>query len=210
MTKGDLRNHLSGFYGEKSPSAETGRRLVALAEVDAAGQPPMPTYRAPSGWGQHLVGLAAGVALALSAVSLYVVERRGSNVPLLDPTAYMQTVNTGAKPFARTNGVPRLVAVKFQIEGCPIAAAAEPLFTELVNKYWDRPVMFTRYDITDKTRRCLSRNIALGLGVDWAYKSINQSGTIMLIDRDTREVLVTLTDRGQMPQMVRVLEDALH
>lgn len=106
-------------------------------------------------------------------------------------------------------GVPRLVAVKFQVDGCPLAARIEPVFAELVESYAEKPVMFARYDMTNAKSRCFSKNMATGLGFNWACEGAFQSGTILLIDRERREVLAKLTDGLGLPEMVRTLNRAL-
>ena len=104
---------------------------------------------------------------------------------------------------------PKLVAVKFQIEGCPFAEAAEPVFAELKKKFGDRSVVFAKYDMTSKMTLTQSRNLACCLGINWIYEGPFQSGMIKLIDRECGKVLATLTDRSQMPDMEQALASAL-
>ncbi|MCH7592650.1 MAG: hypothetical protein IH989_07725 [Planctomycetes bacterium] len=130
MSRRDLRQHMADFYGDKSLSSGTTDRLVALAEVDRGRITPDVVYRYPGRWLQGLVGVAASVALALSAAAYYKVQEAsvdrlpvGSQVAGGIPRVGLTTVSDG--------GVPRLVAVKFQVDGCARAARIEPVFAEL-------------------------------------------------------------------------------
>ena len=209
MSRRDLRQHMADFYGDKSLSSGTTDRLVALAEVDRGRIAPDVVYRYPGRWLQGLVGVAASVALALSAAAYYKVQDSAAVDRLaVDSRMHGEIPRVGVTRVSH-GGVPRLVAVKFQVDGCPLAARIEPVFAKLVESYAEKPVMFARYDMTNAKSRCFSRNMATGLGFHWACEGPYQSGTILLIDRKRREVLAKVTDGLELPEMVRTLDRAL-
>lgn len=215
MNKRNLRQHMADFYGDKSPSSEMADRLVALAEVDrgriAPAEPvhgPDVVYRYPGRWLQGLVGVAASIALALSAVAYYKAQDAAADRLGVDARLARDIPRVGMTSVSNM-GVPRLVAVKFQIDGCPLSAGIEPVFAELIENYAERPVMFARYDMTNAKSRCFSKSMATGLGFNWACEGAYQSGTILLIDRERREVLAKVTDGLELPMMVQTLDRAL-
>lgn len=208
MNKRDMRQHMADFYADKSPSSEMADRLVALADVDRGRITPSVVYRYPGRWLQGLVGVAASVALVLSAVAYYTVQDTVVNRLAVDTQRVGAFPQVGATRVS-DGSVPRLVAVKFQVDGCPRSARMEPVFTELVENYAERPVMFARYDMTNAKSRCFSKNMASGLGFEWACEGAFQSGTILLIDRERREVLAKVTDSLELPKMVQTLDRAL-
>lgn len=202
MSTRNLSEHLTRLYAEKSLPSETASRLEELAGVDLQDAPRRKAYRAPGRWPQRLTSLAASVALLLSISSLYMVQTRNAAIPVVE-------LPLTVPPDAGASDIPALVMVKFQIDGCPLAAAVEPAFAALLRKYANEPgVVFARCDITETTLR-QSCALAACLGVDWAYEGPHQSGMIKLIDRERGEVLATLTDQEQMPELETVLARAL-
>ena len=209
MSNKDLRQHMTDFYDEKSVSPATVARLEALANADRGYGGPQVVQAYPGRWLQASVGLAASVALVLSAATFYQVQtldRTGANVEGAPRRITIPVVNG---PLRAGTAVPRYVMVKFQIDGCPLAAGIEPAFCKLVEQYSERPVMLARYDMTNTASHRLSRNMATGLGIDWAYEGGFQSGTILLIDRKQCEVVCTMTSEEQLPDMVLKLDKAL-
>jgi len=202
-----LKDHLTHHYAGMSLPSQTADRLSALAEVDLAGPDASHLRRQPDLWWPRLTALAAGVAIIISAAALYVAktreqrpgpDRRLTDVPLEIPHLNQQPGDV----------VPRLVAVKFQADGCPFAAAVEPVFLELAEKYCSKPIIFARFDLTSEAKRQQSRNLACGLGIKGIYEGPHQSGMIKLIDRQNGEVLATLTKREQLPEMENMLARA--
>lgn len=213
MTTGNLRQHLEEFYSGESPPAETVDRLRHLAHADATGVH-LESHRGQGAWwSPSMTGMAASLAMILSAASFYVVITRTT------PSSQPRIVRTGGSdwPVPITNAsmnhpqdMPNLVAVKFQIDGCPMAAAVEPVFCELIKKFSDKQVFFARYDMSDSVNRRLSANLASGLGINWACQGASQSGTILLIDRNSCEVVAKLTNRQGLPHMVATLDRMIH
>ncbi len=209
MSRGNLRDHLENFYGEKSLSPETAERLRALAAADTDPSHRTASHRQPVGL-NRLTGIAAGIALILSGASFYMVSSRdagGRKESIGRIPVGGQVVNH--RGFADAAEA-RYVAVKFQIDGCPRAAEVEPAFCEMVDKLGDKPVMFGRYDMTNAVNRRLSHDWACVMGIDWACQGAAQSGTILLLDRKTGDVVGKLTDRQQLPEMMRTLDQAMH
>lgn len=205
MSRHNLRDCLTDFYAERSLPSSTAHRLQALANVDLEAASRTFAPRFPARWAYVLVGFTSSVALIVSAVSLYLVAFGFQRIPVTDSGELMPVSHPVNLAVGKQDTVPRFVTVKFQIQGCPLSDAVEPLFTELVEKYGDKPVIFARFDFTDEASLRQSHSLTLGLGIDWIYEGAYQSGMIKLIDRYRDVVLVTVTDREQLPQM----EDAL-
>lgn len=211
MIRQNLREHLAGYYGGKSISPETANRLQLLAQVDEQGHRHVPTSHIPPRWLQPAFAAAACMALVMSSVSLYLIQKgdgQGDNLEYLltNPVSHR---NVGASMQFANHPTPNLVAVKYQIQGCPLAAECEPVFVGLVDKFGEQPVIFCRYDMTNQTTRAQSHNLASVLGVDWAYEGPRQSGTILLIDRESRKVLARLTEPRQIAQLEEAIICAL-
>lgn len=205
MNRHNLRDCLTDFYAERSLPSSTAHRLKALANVDLGAASRTFAPRFPARWAYFLGGFMSSVALIVSAVLLYVVAYGLPRNPLPDSRELMPISPSRNLAVSEEDIVPRFVTVKFQIQGCPLADAVEPLFTELVEKYGDKPVIFARFDLTDEASLRQSHSLTLGLGIDWIYEGPYQSGMIKLIDRYRDVVLVTVTDREQLPQMENAL-----
>ncbi len=210
MSRQTLRQHLTEYYGNQPLSGATADRLRSLADVDRDSGAREVVYRYPGRWLQITVGLAACIALVLSAASFYAVRGRTHVDQFVGRDPIGQRVPAVNRSFVSGVLSPRYVTVKFQIDGCPLAAGIEPTFVKLLEKYCERPVLFARYDMTDAKRQRLSQNQAVGLGIDWAYEGAFQSGTILLIDRKQGKILATCTNREQLPEMVSALDRALN
>ena len=104
---------------------------------------------------------------------------------------------------------PRLVLVKFHMDGCPFSAETAPAFTELFDKYGNRAIVFAKYDMTDEDALKHSGMLARDLGIGWTYKGQFQSGLIEVVDRERGEIVATLSRRDELPQMERVLDRVL-
>lgn len=216
MSKHDLRQHVADFYGDKSLSSPAVARLVSLAEADRGERVGEVIHRRRGRWLFSMIGVAAGVALTLLAAPLFRVQDDAARNPAdIASLLVVEKDSTGGSELV--NGpsnsghqlVPRLVAVNFQVDGCPAAARMEPVFTELVCKYADKRVMFARYDMTNEKSKRFSSNVATGLGINWACEGTCQSGTILLIDRERSKVLAKVTNGQNIPEMVRALDRAL-
>lgn len=205
MSRHNLRDCLTDFYAERSLPSSTTHRLKALADVDLQAASRTFAPRFPARWAYVLVGFTSSVALIVSAVSLYLVASGLGRIPVPDSGKLMPVSPPRNLAVSEEDTVPRFVTVKFQIRGCPLSEAAEPLFAELVEKYRDKPVIFARFDLTDEASLRQSHSLTLGLGIDWIYEGPYQSGMIKLIDRYRDVVLVTVTDREQLPQMENAL-----
>jgi thiol-disulfide isomerase/thioredoxin len=203
-----LKDQLTQHYARESLPADAAHRLQALADADQGHPDPALADRHSGDWWSRMSALAAGIAVILSGTVLFVVI---TQEPLRQVAG--RDGLTSATRDVSTNGsangvVPRLVAVKFQAEGCPLAAAIEPVFKKLADKYCDKPVVFARLDVTDDASLKQSRNLACGLGIDWVYEGAYRSGMIKLVDREHHQVLATVTDREQLPDMENMLARA--
>ena len=205
MSRHNLRDSLTDFYAERSLPSSTTHRLKVLAKVDLEAASRTFAPRFPARWAYVLVGFTSSVALIVSAVSLYLVASGLGRIPGPESGELMPVSHPRNLAVLEEGTVPRFVTVKFQFRGCPLSDAVEPLFNELIEKYEDMPVIFARFDFTDEASLRQSHSLTLGLGIDWIYEGPYQSGMIKLIDRYRNVVLVTVTDREQLPQMENAL-----
>lgn len=170
MIRPNLKNHLTQRYADKSLPSNTVDRLRALAGVDQFGPGRIIDHHHASFWWPRLYGLSAEIAVIVAGASFDVVL---TPVPRRSEMDAVLTELRRIPVYKNEDGrtvVPRLVAVSFQADGCPFAVAVEPVFLELAEKYGDKPIIFTRFDMTSDTTLRRSRNLACGLGIDWMYE----------------------------------------
>jgi len=131
-----------------------------------------------------MLGLAASVAIIAAGVTMLAMEpsNRHSNL----------AGNTTLEPE------PRYVAVKFQVDGCPMSEAVEAKFTENEERFGKREVLFCRLNITNTTRQQQSRFLAETLGIDCVLGGPCRSGTLMLVDRERDELLAVAKDTSEV------------
>ena len=85
----------------------------------------------------------------------------------------------------------------------------EPVFAALRDAHGRDDVLFVVLDITDDTTRRQAEYLAATLGIDWLCEQPMRTGTIKLIDREKRTVLVSATGPGQQSMFESALCKAL-
>ncbi len=192
MTEKNLQDHLADFYGERTPPRRTAERMKALANTDLGESAPRGPRRSVMGASLWLRGYAALATLVLCVLV----------IDLLRPDATSER-------SVRGPAQPNLVAVGVFADWCSRCPTIAPVFAELADKYGNQPVLFVSLDITDDKKQRQARYLARSLGIEWLYDRSLESGMIKLVDRQRREVLATLTDSQQAPQLASALTEAL-
>jgi thiol-disulfide isomerase/thioredoxin len=205
MSTRTLKDHLVEHYGGMDLPPQVVRRLGALA--DAEGEADVSHKLAlRSRWTP--VGVAVCIVLLATSVGLQVYQIARRPAALLVQRPAEPVSGWRAEPVD-SGGAPRLVAVKFHIDGCPYAAETAPLFAALIDKYAEKPVVFAKYDMTTPARMAQSKNLARALGVEWLYEGAYQSGMIELVDRESGQVLAKVTKRNELETIEQALDQAL-
>jgi thiol-disulfide isomerase/thioredoxin len=136
--------------------------------------------------------IAGAIAATLAVVALGVIVRE-----LVPPAGF------GEAALA----APQLVAVQIHADWCARSPEVAPIFTELLTKYGNEPVLFVTLDITDDVRREQAKLLSSNLGISQAFDEPFESGMIKLIDRKNHTVLAAITGREQAGELeVRIAE----
>lgn len=208
MNRRTIEEHMADHYRDTRLPPSTATRLARLARADAQNE-----RKGAAGLGTVRYAVAACIGLLGVSIALQVVGlARDRTMYVARP---INAVGDGLVGGTQTRDVshllnrgqvaPRLVAMHFSLDGCPYTEETTPVFTSLMNKYGDRPVIFTQYDITDERVRMRSANLARAIGVGGLYEGLFQSGVIELIDRETGEILSVMHRRDELS----IFEDAL-
>lgn len=115
------------------------------------------------------------------------------------------------QPSAKAKAAaPAVIAVKFHADWCGYCKAMGPIFTDLENKFDGKPVLFVTFELTNQSsaRQAEYLASALGLGDLWASNN-GATGTIRLIDYESRREVRTLTSKDDMKTMGAAIEEAV-
>lgn len=210
MNRRNLQEHLSCYYADHSLAPGKTERLLALAQADV-GIPATPDGRTARWSTRSMLGLAASVAIIASGLTVLAMQPNRT-APSDQPSVLVggppnEPKETGA--FGLDSPTPRLVAVKFQVDGCPLSEAVEARFVEMRERFGERDVLFCRLNITTTTRQQQSRYLAETLGIDCVYGGPCRSGTLMLVDRKKEELVAVATNATEVAEWESALARAL-
>jgi len=208
VSRRTLEDHLSSYYADKTLPPQTAEHLSALARVGPDAAP----HRATRTWSTGSVLALAACVTAVSVIGTRLMvappasSRNAAEVP-----SRMVGGDPGAKSPDHPADAerPRLVAVKFEVAGCPNSMATERTFAKLEQEYGDQCVLFTRLDISDKTKSQQSKYLTHLLGIDCVYDGACQSGTLMLVDRKKAALLAVASSPQQVPKWESALAAAV-
>jgi len=210
VNRRNLQEHLSRYYAERSLAPDKTERLLALAQADRATI--APPDRDSARWStRSMLGVAASAAIIASGLTMMATE---PNRPRPSGQQAVLAGGAGGKPQkSHTIGsythTPRLVAVKFQVDGCPLSEAVEPRFVEMEKRFGEREVLFCRLNITTATKQQQSRYLAETLGIDCVYDGPCRSGTLMLVDREKDELVAVATNATEVARWESALAQAV-
>ena len=114
-----------------------------------------------------------------------------------------------AVPAGAPAELPPLVAVSFFHDQCPVAGAVAPLFDQLRRAHSRDQVLFVTVDVTQTEQ---AAKLVRALGCDYIYQCDQApaaSGTVMLADMRTREVIGACVGAEGLPDLERKLDSAL-
>jgi len=197
---------LSSYYAGRSLAPEQCERLEALAQADRAANAAM--YKSRAGWSTaSLLGVAATVAILASGLTMMAMRQRDNNV-MHDAPNFARNTPHDPSTIRSDTAAPRLVAVKFQVDGCPLSAAVEPKFAEAQRRFGERDVLFCRLNITTTAEQKQARYLAESLGIDCVYGGPCRSGTLMLVDREKDELVAVATNVNEVAKWESALAQA--
>lgn len=105
---------------------------------------------------------------------------------------------------------PRLLLARIYAEWCPRTPRLIPVYELLAQDYANEPIMIVTFDVTDPGKRRQSGYMAHSLGVLGLLGHKWEPSTILLIDRETCEILETIREVDEQPRMEEALTVALH
>lgn len=105
---------------------------------------------------------------------------------------------------------PAVIAVKFHADWCGYCKAMGPIFTDLENKFDGKPVLFVTLDLTNQSTKRRAEYLAatLGLGSLWVENN-GSTGTVRLVDFNTRSTVATLTSSDDIKAMGAAIDRAI-
>ena len=110
---------------------------------------------------------------------------------------------------ADPDGEPRLVAALFRSNWCGPCKVLEPRYERVMASYAEAPLERVRFDSSFGRRGALAER-ASEEGIRSVYDSVNgATGIVLLIDRDTQDVLARITMEYSDADMAGALDYAL-
>ena len=105
---------------------------------------------------------------------------------------------------------PDVLAVAFHADWCGTCEQLEEPVGETAKAVGDKPVLFVKLDLTNEETQAQAELLAGALGIDevWAEHS-NRTGFVLLIDRESGEVIDRLTARQSSDEMIELVDAAL-
>lgn len=105
---------------------------------------------------------------------------------------------------------PRLLLARIYAEWCPRTPRLIPIYELLSQDYANEPIMIVTFDVTNAGKRRQSGYLAHSLGVLGLLGHKWEPSTILLIDRDSCEILETIREVDDQPRLEEALAVALH
>ena len=209
MNRKSLRDHVTNYYVDRVPNAEFIDRLKSLVADRADSRDTAALHKRVRRW-----RLVAAVSAACAAVFLggWMMDRNRSDRPVApsqSPTDHTVALVAGNAPASELFS-PALVVLMFHADWCGRCPSLNPIFDQLTGKYGQRPTLFVRLNVTDAAAKQQSRVLATNLDLDWVFeRQTLNPGKILLVDRDAKEVLSTMTDEQERDGLEGALALAL-
>lgn len=113
-------------------------------------------------------------------------------------------------PAEKNTAAPAVLAVMFHADWCPGCKALEPQLAPIMREFQDKPIFFTRFDLTDEFTNSQSARYAKLLGLENFYAENNGStGYLLLIDAHSKKVLGRLTKKNSPEEIKAAVSKAL-
>ena len=105
---------------------------------------------------------------------------------------------------------PKVLAVLFYADWCASRKVLEPKINQVKREFQGKPVLFTRFDFTDKFTGDQSGRYAALIGLDNYYRENDgKTGFMLLIDTQTKKLLGKITKDKSADEIKTMLTHAL-
>lgn len=190
-----LRGELGLSMADEDPLRDRLRDL----DLPEPGQlaPPLPPAIGGPSW--RVSALAAAVTLAAGLVLGWLVFAP-SPTPEPEPRA----------DSADSADTPRVLALRFWHDTCPACREIGPRYDTVSSEFATGSILFVTFDMTTGESRQQAKLLASALGLADLYEDrFGDTGYVLLVDVETREVLGELTTADSLASMRRRLAAAV-
>ena len=98
---------------------------------------------------------------------------------------------------------PKLLAVLFYADWCNSCKVLEPKLNQVKREFQGKPILFTRFDMTDEFTKDQSANYAALVGLENFYRENDgKTGFVLLIDTESKKLLGRIT-KEKTPEEIR-------
>jgi thiol-disulfide isomerase/thioredoxin len=105
---------------------------------------------------------------------------------------------------------PKVLAVLFYADWCASCKALEPKLNKVKRDFEGKPILFTRFDLTDEFTNDQSARYAALLGLANYYtENAGKTGYMLLIDSQSKKVLGRINKQDSSEAMKAALTSAL-
>lgn len=111
------------------------------------------------------------------------------------------SVGTAAKPAMG----PKLLVLKMHGDWCDKCKAMGPVFENLTKELADKPVLFEKFDLTDKGTKNQAIQLASALGIMQVARENQATGFILIVDPATKTVVHKLTKDDNLETMKQAI-----
>lgn len=104
---------------------------------------------------------------------------------------------------------PKLMVLKMHADWCATCKAMGPVFEDLTKKLAEKPVLFAKFDLTDKGTKNQAIQLAASLGIMQVARENQATGFILIVDPVTKTVIQKLTKDDNLEAMISAIEARL-
>ena len=131
-------------------------------------------------------------------------------VGLLLSGALLNGVMTSASVAAEeAASEPQVITAIFHADWCGTCKKMGPAVMDTQARYADKPVLFVKFDLTNKKTTNQSALLASALGIGDTFKANQKTGFALLLDGKTKEVVGKLTVDQSAQQMGATIDNRL-
>ncbi len=105
---------------------------------------------------------------------------------------------------------PKVLALLFYADWCKACKVLEPKLNQVKRDFQGKPILFTRFDLTDEFTTDQSARYASLLGIENYYReNAGKTGYMLLIDVENKKALGKITQQNSLEEIKRTLAQAL-
>lgn len=120
------------------------------------------------------------------------------------------SLGTQSSPQAAEPGKPKLIALLMYADWCASCRVLEPKLNEVKREFQGKPVLFTRFDLTDEFTKDQSAQYAAWVGLGEYYvENEGKTGFLLLIDAESKKLLGKVTKEKSPDEIRSMLKHAL-